>query len=251
MSPPVDEELSRLIALEGAVNFRDVGGYPTTDGRRVRWRRMFRADGLTKLTEGDLVVLADLGIATVVDLRTSTELENGRFPTDQHPVTFHHYPLLDELPDFEAFKVAPGMLANQYLTIAREAGPQIAGVLRVIAADDAQPVVVHCTAGKDRTGVLTAVLLGCLGVSEDDIVADYLLSGAAMGKLREKLVEVYPEAADAIRDANEVFGATEDSIRELLAMFRADYGSIEAYARAAGVDDSVIDALRASLTEGA
>ena len=93
---------------EGAVNFRDLGGYETGDGRRIRWRTLFRADGLSRLTQTDRAVIRQLGIATVIDLRTSVELEGGRFPVEEIPVGFHHFPLLDEMPDPERFKMAPG-----------------------------------------------------------------------------------------------------------------------------------------------
>jgi protein-tyrosine phosphatase len=240
-------ELNRLIALEGSVNFRDIGGYETENGQMVRWRRVFRADGLSKLSDGDLDVLADLGIATVIDLRTASELEAGRFPVDRHPVAFHHFPLLDILPDPESFKVAPGMLGAQYLEMANAAATQIGDALRVIADSASHPVVVHCTAGKDRTGVLTAVLLGCLGVREDIIVSDYLLSADAMSRLRTKLIEIYPDGAEMISNADELFSATEDSIRDLLSMFANEHGSILGYALSTGIDQEVIDALRAGL----
>ena len=95
--------VERLIALEGAVNFRDLGGYSTADGQRTRWRVLFRADGLGELTGPDLEVLRQLGIRTVVDLRSGSEVERGRFDVDAHPVDFHHFPFIDVLPNVEEF----------------------------------------------------------------------------------------------------------------------------------------------------
>ena len=93
-------ETPRVLALEAAYNFRDLGGYPTTDGRVTRWRTVFRADGLHRLTAADLGVMQDIGLRTVIDLRTADELvERGRFPLDAHPVGYHHVSLMDVIWD--------------------------------------------------------------------------------------------------------------------------------------------------------
>ena len=130
------------------------------------------------------------------------------------------------------------MLATQYAEIARDAAPQIARVLTIIAERRAHPVIVHCTAGKDRTGVLVAVLLSLLGVDDDTVVHDYALSAEAMEALRAKLVERFPEGKDVIEGATEVFSAAPTNISALLHGLRADYGSIEEYAEAAGAGPS-------------
>ena len=194
------ETLDRMIALEGAVNFRDLGGYGAGEGTQTRWRTLFRADGLGELTETDLSVLRQLGIRTVIDLRSGSELERGRFDVEAHPVAFHHFPFIDELPDAQDFDRRPGLLGTQYLEIVRDAGSQILAALEVLAAPDALPAVFHCTAGKDRTGVLSAVVLSLLGVDEPTVVADYALSGAAMLRLRAKLIAEVPRGP---RDARE------------------------------------------------
>ena len=121
----MSDTVDRHILLEGAVNFRDLGGYPAGDGTRTRWRRLFRADGLGELTADDLEVVRTLGIRTVIDLRSEFELERSRFDVDAHPVAFHHFPFVDQLPDAEDFERRPGFLGAQYLAIARSAGPQI------------------------------------------------------------------------------------------------------------------------------
>ncbi len=112
MSPELGDDLTgqRHIPLDEAVNFRDLGGYPTADGGRVRWRLVFRADGLTRLSPTDLQVVASLGVGTVLDLRTTGEVDEARFAVDVVPVDFHHLPFLDKLPDPEHFTVAPGLL---------------------------------------------------------------------------------------------------------------------------------------------
>jgi protein-tyrosine phosphatase len=239
----------RRIPLEGAVNFRDLGGYQTAEERTIRWRTVFRADGLSRLTGADRSVIRQLGVATVVDLRTSSEMARGRFPVEEIPVGFHHLPLLDEVPDPRNFELAPGMLGTQYLEIARHAAPQIAQILSILADPGSHPVVVHCTAGKDRTGVLVAVLMALLGVDDDVIVDDYMLSADAMVALRQRLVERYPEGREVIEQADELFSARPATIANLLTSLREQYGSVEAYALAAGARPDITSSLRDALLE--
>lgn len=248
MSAPSFE---RRIELGGATNFRDVGGYPAAGGRRTRWRAVFRADGLSRLTESDLEVMSDLGLRTVIDLRSSFELEQGRFPVDRVPVAFHHFPLLDELPNPERFVMVPGMLGVQYREMARDAAPQIASALRLLVMPGTLPAVIHCTAGKDRTGVLVAVLLSLLGVPDETVVEDYARSAANMTRLRAQLIARYPEGRETIENADEMFAARPEYMHDLLEDLRAEYATMNGYAAAAGVGPDVVESLRAALLEPA
>jgi protein tyrosine/serine phosphatase len=243
----ISESPDRHIALEGAVNFRDLGGYPTRDGRSIRWRTVFRADGLSQLSPRDHATVRTLGVATVIDLRTTAEVERGRFPVEEIPVGFHHLPFVEGLPDPREFEMLPGMLAAQYLDMIDEASGPIAQVLRIVALQRAHPLIVHCTAGKDRTGVLVAVLLGILGVPDDVIVEDYALSAAAMRALRDKLIERYPEGKEIIEKADEVFSADPSNMSGLLEHLHTRFGSIEDYARSIGLGTEVQSDLRGVL----
>jgi protein-tyrosine phosphatase len=241
--------VERLIALEGAVNFRDLGGYATEDGLRTRWRVLFRADGLSELTETDLEVMRELGIRTVVDLRSGQEVEQSRFNVEAHPVTFHHYPFIKALPDAEDFARAPGFLGTQYTEMLDEATPQIIGALSALAAPEARPAVFHCTAGKDRTGLLSALVLSLLGVPEETVIADYALSGAAMTRLRAKLIEKYPDGKSLIADSDVLFSADPSNMVVLFAHLRNRYGTVAGYAARVGVPEDVVQRLRQSLLE--
>jgi protein-tyrosine phosphatase len=247
----VVETLERMIALEGAVNFRDLGGYAAGGDMRTRWRTLFRADGLGELTEADLSVLRGLGIRTVIDLRSGSELERGRFDVDAHPVAFHHFPFIDELPDAQDFDRRPGLLGSQYLEIVADAGDQILAALEVLASPDALPAVFHCTAGKDRTGVLSAVVLSLLGVDEPTVVTDYALSGAAMQRLREKLIRKYPEGRETLENIDEVFSADPAQMELLLDHVRERYGSVGAYVEGLGAGPGLVEGLRTALLESA
>ena len=243
------ETLDRIITLEGAVNFRDLGGYEAGAGTQTRWRTLFRADGLGELTEADLSVFRQLGIRTVIDLRSGSELERGRFDVEAHPVAFHHFPFIDELPDAQDFDRRPGLLGTQYLEIVRDAGSQIVAALEVLAAPDALPAVFHCTAGKDRTGVLSAIVLSLLGVDEPTVVADYALSGAAMLRLRAKLIAKYPEGRETIENIDEVFSADPAQMEQLLNHIAEQYGSVSAYVDGLGAGPGLVENLRAALLE--
>ncbi len=243
--------VDRIITLEGAVNFRDLGGYAAKDGMRTRWRVLFRADGLSELTEADLSVIRELGIRTVVDLRSGTEVEQSRFNVDAHPVEFHHFPFIHELPASDMWEWRPGLLGTQYREMLDDAGDQIVGALEALAAPEAQPAVFHCTAGKDRTGLLSAIVLALLGVPEDTVVADYALSGAAMERLRAKLILKYPEGKDVITGIDEVFSADPGNMVALFAHLRQHYGSVEAYADRIGASAELLARLRLVLLEPA
>jgi len=247
----VTEAVERLIALEGAVNFRDLGGYAAGEGMRTRWRVLFRADGLGELTEQDLEVLRALRIRTVIDLRSGSEVERSRFDVDAHPVAFHHFPFIEELPDAEEFDRRPGLLGSQYREMLRDAGGQILAALEVLADPDALPAVFHCTAGKDRTGVLSAIVLSLLGVDEPTVVADYALSGEAMVRLRAKLIVKYPDSRNVLENIDEVFSADPAQMELLLDHLRATYGSVDTYLAGIGAGPGVVEGLRARLLEPA
>ena len=249
VSEAADGVQVRVIPLEGAVNFRDLGGYAAGEGMRTRWRVLFRADGLGDLTEADFEVMRSLGIRTVIDLRSGEELERGRFDVDAHPVTFHHFPIIEKLPDPDEFDRRPGLLGSQYQEMLRDAGASFRSVLEILAGSDALPAVFHCTAGKDRTGVLSALLLSLLGVDEATVVSDYALSGEAMTRLRAKLLVKYPEGRETIEGISEVFSAAPEQMEQLLDFLRAEYGSVPAYVAGLGTAASVVEALRAALLE--
>ena len=241
---------ARHIQLESAVNFRDLGGYRAADGHTIRWRALFRADDLSALTRPDRAVVRNLGIATVIDLRSRAEVERERFPVDEIPVAFHHVPLVAALPAFDEFRRGPDFFTAHYLDIAHLAGDQIARALAIVADRKAHPVIVHCAAGKDRTGVLVAVVLALLGVADEVIAEDYALSAAAMEALVGRIVERMPEQRDAIMEVADVmFSASPVAITALLEGLRAEHGTIEAYAAAHGAGAEVVGALRASLLE--
>ena len=130
-----------------------------------------------------------------------------------------------------------------------DAGGQILAALQVLADPDALPAVFHCTAGKDRTGVLSAIVLSLLGVDEPTVVADYALSGAAMERLRAKLIRKYPDGREAIENLDEVFSADPAQMELLLDHLRERHGSVDQYVADIGAGPDLVQRLRAGLLE--
>jgi protein-tyrosine phosphatase len=246
---PVPEP-SRALAFEGCVNFRDLGGYRTTDGMTVGWRRLFRADGLHRLSEADRRLLVELGVATVIDLRTVDEAEQrGRFPVAEVPVRYVDLPLTDVLPTTEEMPswAEASYVASRYALMVSEGAPALTGAFAALASSGSLPAVFHCSAGKDRTGVLSALILAFLGVPDETIIADYALSGPAMERLLDRLKEEYPDAVeDVMRYAPAVLQVRPETMEQFLASLRDAYGSYDALADALGVADAVL-ALRTTV----
>lgn len=224
-------EPSRHVELETCCNFRDLGGYPAAGGHRTRWRTLFRADGLTRLSEGDLSMLRDLGVRMVIDLRTDLEVESrGRFPGDLEGISYHHLPLTDTLPGAEDVPdwSNTAYVARRYASYLQGGSSSLQRALELLSDPANLPAVFHCSVGKDRTGVLAAVVLGLLGVPDDVIVEDYALSAAAMARILDQFMAEYPDSTDEVARFAPVILSVEPSTMEgFLDVVRQRYGSFE------------------------
>jgi protein-tyrosine phosphatase len=240
----------RRIDLEGCLNFRDLGGYPTADGRRVRWRRLFRSDGLHLLTGTDIRRLRDeIGLAEVVDLRSSAELASeGRGMLAEQPLRFHHVPLFDGEVREQRERAAELTLADRYVLMAEFAAERIGAVVTRLADADG-PAVFHCAAGKDRTGVISALLLGLLNVPDEVIVADYAATQENLDAIVDRLMalEGYRRMLAALPP--DTMHAKPETMIEMLQRLAGRYGSIEGYVRQSGVTADAIARLRAGMVE--
>ena len=254
--------VERRLRLEGPVNFRDLGGYAGLDGRRVRWGRLFRSDALETLTEADLDVLDRLGVRLICDLRRDEERARATSLLRDHPgIRIEHLPIGDLAAETrtmarrvmrgEIAEVGVDTMAGVYLTILRLHADSF-GTIVANAADAANlPMIVHCTAGKDRTGVASALLLAALGVDDEAILADYELSTEYHSVA--KIAEVRPRLEAAGIDFSKVetfWSAPRAVMAATLAGLRSAHGSVEAYLTGpAGVSPAALKALRASLLE--
>ena len=255
---PLVTDPRRTIVLEGAHNVRDLGGYRIADGRTIAWRRLLRGDGLHGLTADDLAVLTPLRLRTVIDLRRHEEIaERGAFPVERLPVDLVHLPVMDStwmsvaIPDFSADddpEVA--FLTWAYADMLVEGGPRFGAALRHLAIPGALPAIFHCAAGKDRTGVLAALLLAALGVDDELVVADYGLTAPSMSRMRQWYATNEPEVARRMAEVPSMFfAARPEAMQHTLDQVRAAHGSIRGYLATLGVDDATLDALADALTE--
>jgi protein-tyrosine phosphatase len=241
--------VTRDIALVNTYNLRDLGGYPTVDGRQVRWRRLFRGAGLQRLSDDDLETVRGLGLVTVVDLRTEGELAaSGGYAL---PATFHHLPMLTTIWDLSG--VDPHVAADEYLAaryaeMLDEGATTIAAVMRILARPESFPVVFYCAAGKDRTGVLAALVLDAIGVEPEHIVADYHLSKERVERIRARAAAA---SGAMLVQPPPFMQAPAGAMRLLLEAIRHTYGSTADYLAGIGIERAALDAVAANLLEDA
>lgn len=248
------EELAGWIELDGCFNFRDLGGYHTDAGLRMRPGQVFRADGLQHLSRADLDRLqGEHRLGAVIDLRSTHEIEtDGRGDIALEPLTFHHVPLFDQAGRRgEKQKDPREFLSNMselyFLMLSAASGP-IARVTQLIAESSA-PIVFHCAAGKDRTGVISALLLSLLGVPRETIVMDYALSRQNLEQINARL-STSPTYQDFMAslppDAYEAEPATMEGFLDRVAR---EHGSMQEWAAGVGIGPDIVAGLRARLLE--
>jgi protein-tyrosine phosphatase len=237
----------RHIEFANIYNFRDVGGYATRDGRTVRWQRLYRADSLGRLAGDDVTTFRGLRVRTVIDLRGPFEVErNGRVP-DHEGLFYQNLPVEGRRWDVNAYDAALGVaryLADRYLEVSEDGVDNLRTAVETVSRADNAPVVVHCAAGKDRTGLLTALILALVGVAEDDIVADYALTGRATEQFTASWRQRHPQATTWPG-----FGvAPAEAMRLFLNDLTDRHGSVEGYCGSVlGLDPAVIQELQDNL----
>lgn len=269
-SPSVNESQiahSRTVALTGQRNFRDLGGYRTADGRRqVRWGKLYRSGTLARLTDQDYAVLTPLGISTIVDFRTTAErtAEPTNWRAGEPEVLFKSYGTKGEaalMAVLTAPNAKPADVRNAMIGFYRQMPEQYADQYSEIfhhLVSYQAPLLFHCTAGKDRTGLAAALILMSLGVSRADAVADYILTEKA-GDFRATGTGAAPSAA------NDPYAAMRATQADLMApLLRADpayleaaldqiirdYGSVQTFVhKRLGVSNAEVALLRARLLE--
>ena len=225
----------RRLPLEGASNFRDLGGYKTEDGRTVQWRKVFRSGAMDRLSDADLALLHDLGLRTICDLRHPEEqaIHPTRLVADA-PATIHSLPIRPRVAGnyrarIEADDPEAGNLARDYMTEAyrcyvRDHAAAYRGLMQQLADPANHPLVFHCAAGKDRTGFGAALILMTLGVPEETIFEDYLATNHYWTESGLRVQQDIPEAArQHLSAANDVYlRASIETLHEI-------HESVDAY----------------------
>jgi protein-tyrosine phosphatase len=239
---------SALAGLTSLVNLRDVGGLRTADGRRLRTGLLYRGDSVQDITEAEADVLVDtLGVRYVIDLRTGPEaVQQGRGPLADRPVSYLNIPLVD----VDGPTGPPGrVILDQYIDHLHR-DPNLPIAVEVVAGAVRCPTLVHCAAGKDRTG-LTMLLVELLcGVTPEDAKADFLATAANMDAICTRLRRWPRYARNMERLSAEVYRCEESSVVGLIEELERRYGSAEEWARAMQVPWQSVDLLRERLVEG-
>jgi protein-tyrosine phosphatase len=256
---------TRVLGLTGAANFRDLGGYATTDGRHVRWGEVYRSNALSALTPADEKRVEDLHIVAEVDLRTQQEraAEPDRWLEKPGDIYESPRPSLAPIIGPMMAKVTDAATARQwmqafYARIPDEYRPEYAALFHRLAGGEG-PLLIHCTAGKDRTGVAAAILLSALHVPRATVVKDYVLTGdllpppkpagggagAAPHPTGGSLLSRLPPDARA-----EIWRTDETFVLAALKSIDAEYGSVDVYLeKGLGLSGAEVTHMRQLLTE--
>jgi protein tyrosine/serine phosphatase len=251
----------RRIDFEGSFNFRDLGGWRTNDGRSVRWNKLYRADSVHLLTEADVErAHAELGIRTLIDLRSDAEVQFGGLGALAGLVVARYHAPIGGHPRSQPIDAAvpvgaassdrsPDAMVERYLAILENSSDLVVEAVRHLAREDALPAVFFCAAGKDRTGVLAAVVLGALGVRGEDIVADYVLTEESI----EAIITRFARNDGAPAMYRELppshFAPVAETMERVLDGVRSRYGSFADYLTSHGLGSDELRSLRASLIE--
>lgn len=250
----------RLVPLAGTHNFRDIGGYQTSEGRQVRWGRVYRSDHLADLTDDDRTAIARLGVRVVVDFRGPHEhkVAPSALPDDgiidrvERPIgdgAVEGVPLNALIVNKTIDRFTVEDMTALYLDILRAHGEIFAEIMVTAADVERHALVYHCTAGKDRTGIATALLLSTLGVDRATVLDDFELTNRY--RSRRRVEELRPELDEQGIDIDRflpLFTAQRRSLADALEVVVAEHGSLERYLiEVGGLESSVPDQLRHQL----
>lgn len=263
--PAARREAHRHIVFSGTHNFRDLGGYETMDGKHVKWGVIYRSDALQNLSKQDLCALEGLHLQRVIDFRADFEREKA---PDRLPESLAARALDLPIPDANSMVAkeireriqsgrlegidAGAVIAESYHQYASRFTPQFRTCIRAIVDAAGQPVLFHCTAGKDRTGFAAAVLLRILGVPPEVVLQDYLLTRRYVQKALAGLFfyVFFFRGKRALRLIQQLSSAEPDHLQTAFATIDEQYGSFERYVcDGLGLSEADVNCLRASLLE--
>lgn len=238
----------RRLPLQGAPNTRDLGGYPC-EGGVTRWHSFLRSATTAPMTPEDIAFLRTYGVTTAVDLRSDEEC--GRSPSALHGlpgIESHHISLIDNLNSSSFEGDLPGSMAGMYTSLLDNSAADLARVCRVLAAAKGTALF-HCTAGKDRTGVVAMLLLKLAGVPDADVEADYAVTEIYMREVSaQQLATLRRQRGDAAIPEY-AFRSIPDSMRHTLAHLAARHGGARQYLLKAGVSAEELHTLHGKMVE--
>lgn len=233
---------NRHLAIKGTYNVRDLGGYATALGE-TQYRRLLRADALHRLDEDGVAELVETGVTTVIDLRHGDELRHQPNPFSSHgTMLYHNVSLLDGLAP--SLMHDGDLLLELYKLALVERQAAIARVLQIIADAPPGAVLFHCTAGKDRTGIVAALLLGVAGVADEIIVEDYSLTAAMIAPIIAEITEGAVARGADPQSFQRLLASEPATMVATLAFIAAEFGTVQAYLEKIGLSEATITNLR-------
>jgi protein-tyrosine phosphatase len=263
LNPDEAKREGRFVAgIKSIQNLRDIGGYVTENGQTVRWGRVYRGASLATLTPEDGKAILALGLKIVCDLRTPEEVAPAPdIIPDPALIEYLHLPVTQETSRlirlrillFERHKLGDTLI-EAYTRVMVDSNARLVGdILRRVADEKNLPMLIHCSAGKDRTGVVVALLLRLLGVSEKIVIEDYSLSNLYYAYFREitgRIIRQLSYFGISEAEMSPLLMANPATMEAALRHIDANYGSIEAYLmNAAGLDAAAIAQIRANMLE--
>lgn len=227
----IADSLQRKVVLQGAQNFRDIGGYQTKEGRLVRWGQIYRSADISKLTDQDLKQLEALHLSMVCDLRGPSEIQNSpdRLPTGARylnlPAGSENLPSAMSYGKLNTDSLMRSMYSNVSFLQAKY--KPMFEQLMVLPENNA--LMFHCTAGKDRTGLAAALILSALGVEENIIIADYEATNYYWKSTQEKMTKMMIQSGMSAEKAKAMLGANRSYMETFLATIKKQYGSMDVF----------------------
>lgn len=250
---PAPPDRQRHLPIPGSYNIRDLGGYPTRGGGTVGWRRFLRADSLHRLDRDGIDRLLQEGVTTVIDLRTPAEIAQAPNPLrDSRAVTFVNRPLFDDLAPASLGRAraeAADPLLQFYLAALRTRQAAFRDILSAMAEAAPGTVLFNCTAGKDRTGLVAALLLGVAEVPRADIIADYVLTDRLIPDLVAEFLDLSRRRGGDVTAYARMLKCPAPTMAAALDKLEADHGGIAGYLGDTGLPADTISKLKLKLGE--
>lgn len=233
---------ARHLPIPGTHNVRDLGGYATASGPTM-FRRLLRADALHRIDGTGIATLVDTGVTTVIDLRHADELAHQPNPFATHEtVHYHNVSLLDGLAP--SLMNEGDLLLELYQMALQSRQSAIAQVLTIMAEAPAGTVLFHCTAGKDRTGIIAALLLGLAGVEASDIVDDYAQTANRIAPIIADITAGAVERGADPQNFQRLLASEPATMIATLAFIETEFGSVAAYLSEIGLHETTLQILR-------
>lgn len=240
----------RRVPFAGALNFRDIGGYPVAGGGVTRWQAVYRSDSLHYLTDADLAVFDALGVTTIYDLRRPDEIASLPGPRDHVHLEIPSRDLATSAASLQTHQDGEAWLAAEYRSMLATAAPAFGRLLGRLADDAGLPAVVHCLGGKDRTGMVVALLLSALGADRATVLDDYELTSRCQAARVPEVIEAFIRLGIGRQAGEAIMSTPRWAMAQALRELDQEHGGIQRYLLGpGGMTPQTLTALRANLVE--